>query len=165
VSRSDASSYHLLRQLNPRFDPCRLRDAGQLALERVQRGAGAPRPHAPGEDPDPVARRAGMAADEAVRERRIEVAEPWIDDDLHTPQLMNATRLRVLLILVLAAAAIVSVVGQKTDSPAIGWVSFALFLVAVALYFQWRRAVHVARGKVFDREAKTSDEARARTDK
>jgi hypothetical protein len=77
---------------------------------------------------------------------------------------MSASRLRVLLVLVLAVAAVVSVVGEKTGSSAIGWVSFALFLVAVALYFQWRRAVHVARGKVFDREAKTTDETRARTD-
>jgi hypothetical protein len=46
----------------------------------------------------------------------------------------------------------------------IGWFSFALFLVAVALYFQWRRAVHAARGRVFDREAKTNDETRARPD-
>jgi O-antigen/teichoic acid export membrane protein len=77
---------------------------------------------------------------------------------------VTANRLRVLLILVLAVAAVVSVVGEKTGSAAVGWVSFALFLLAVALYFQWRRAVHVARGRVFDREAKTSDETRARTD-
>jgi uncharacterized membrane protein YfcA len=77
---------------------------------------------------------------------------------------MSATRLRVILILVLLAAAVTSVVGKKADSLVIGWFSFALFLVAVALYFQWRRAVHAARGRVFDREAKTNDETRARPD-
>jgi uncharacterized membrane protein YfcA len=77
---------------------------------------------------------------------------------------MSATRLRVILILVLVAAAVTSVVGNKADSPVIGWFSFALFLIAVALYFQWRRAVHSARDRVFDREAKTDDETRARPD-
>jgi hypothetical protein len=78
---------------------------------------------------------------------------------------MSATRLRVTLIVVLAAAAVTSVVGKKADSPVIGWFSFAFFLVAVALYFQWRRAVHAGRrGRVFDREAKTDDETRARPD-
>jgi uncharacterized membrane protein YfcA len=77
---------------------------------------------------------------------------------------MSATRLRVTLILVLAAAAVTSVVGKKADSPAIGWASFMLFLVAVAIYFQWRRVVHASRGRVFDREAKTDDETRARPD-
>jgi hypothetical protein len=77
---------------------------------------------------------------------------------------VTPTRLRAALILVLAAAAVVSVVGKKADSPAVGWVSFLLFLVAVALYFQWRRAVHAARGRVFDPEAKTTDETRARPD-
>jgi uncharacterized membrane protein YfcA len=61
----------------------------------------------------------------------------------------------------LAAAAVVSVVAQKSDSALLGWVSFALFLVAVWLYFAWRRAV---RAKVFDREAKTSDATRSRSD-
>jgi uncharacterized membrane protein YfcA len=77
---------------------------------------------------------------------------------------VSATRLRVVLILVLAAAAVTSVVGKKADSTVIGWFSFALFVIAVALYFQWRRAVHTARGRVFDREAKTDDETRARPD-
>jgi len=83
---------------------------------------------------------------------------------------VNATRLRAVLILVLVVAAVTSVVGKKADSVAIGWFSFALFLVAVALYLQWRRAVHASRpsrasrDKVFDPEAKTNDETRARPD-
>jgi uncharacterized membrane protein YfcA len=75
---------------------------------------------------------------------------------------VTANRLRAVLILTLVAAAIVSVVGKKSDSPPIGWVSFALFLVGVALYFAWRRAV--AASRVFDREAKTDDETGARPD-
>ena len=74
---------------------------------------------------------------------------------------MSANRLRAILILTLVAAAIISVVGKKADSPLIGWVSFALFIVAVALYFAWRRAVAA---RVFDREAKTTDETGARPD-
>ena len=77
---------------------------------------------------------------------------------------MTVTRLRVTLILTLVAAAVVSVLAQKLDSPFLGWVSFALFLVAVALYFKWRRAVWNDRDRVFDREAKTSDETGARPD-
>jgi len=74
---------------------------------------------------------------------------------------VKANRLRTVLILTLAVAAIVSVIGKKADSPLIGWVSFALFIVAVALYFAWRRAVAA---RVFDREAKTSDETGPRPD-
>jgi len=74
---------------------------------------------------------------------------------------VSANRLRAILILTLAAAAIISVVGKKADSPLIGWLSFALFIVGVALYFAWRRAVAA---RVFDREAKTTDETGARPD-
>ena len=74
---------------------------------------------------------------------------------------MSANRLRAILILTLVAAAIISVVGKKADSPLIGWVAFALFIVGVALYFAWRRAVAA---RVFDREAKTTDETGARPD-
>jgi hypothetical protein len=74
---------------------------------------------------------------------------------------VSANRLRTVLILTLVAAAIVSVAGKKADSPLIGWVSFALFIVGVALYFAWRRAVA---GRVFDREAKTTDETGPRPD-
>ena len=77
---------------------------------------------------------------------------------------MRANSLRLYLIGVLALAAILSVVGNKTNSPFLGWVSFAVFLCAVVLYFTWRRtAVQERRGRVFDREAKT-DENRTRPD-
>lgn len=52
---------------------------------------------------------------------------------------MRANTLRLWLIGVLAAAAVVSVIGNKTHSAPIGWVSFALFLCAVAIYVRWRR--------------------------
>lgn len=78
---------------------------------------------------------------------------------------MRADRLRLYLILVLIVAAVVSVVGNKSSSPFLGWVSFAVFLGALALYVTWRRAaLRERRGRVFDREAKTADEDRTRTD-
>jgi len=61
-------------------------------------------------------------------------------------------------------AAILSVVGKKADSPWIGWLSFAIFLVAIAFYFTWRRAVHVGHTRVLDREAETPDETGPRPD-
>ena len=77
---------------------------------------------------------------------------------------MPAKSLRVYLIGVLVLAAVVSVIGNKSHSPFLGWLSFAVFLCAVVLYFSWRRAaLRERRGKVFDREAKT-DETRTRPD-
>ena len=77
---------------------------------------------------------------------------------------MRANRLRLILILVLAAAAVLSVVGNKAKSPFVGWLSFAVFLCAIVLYLTWRRAAMAERrGKVFAREAKT-DETRTRPD-
>jgi uncharacterized membrane protein YfcA len=77
---------------------------------------------------------------------------------------MSANRLRVYLIGMLVLAAILSVVGQKSHSPFVGWVSFAVFLCAVVLYVTWRRAaLRERRARVFDREAKT-DETRTRPD-
>jgi len=71
---------------------------------------------------------------------------------------MRANALRLWLIAVLAVAAIVSVVANKASSPWLGWVSFALFLCAVVMYFQWRRtAREERRARVFDREAKTDE--------
>ena len=71
---------------------------------------------------------------------------------------MRANALRLWLIAVLAVAAVVSVVANKASSPWLGWVSFALFLCAVAMYFQWRRtAREERRARVFDREAKTDE--------
>ena len=74
---------------------------------------------------------------------------------------MSANRLRALLVALLVVAAVVSVVGKKAGSAWIGWLSFAIFIAAVAVYFRWRLTV---RGRVFDREAKTRDETRSRPD-
>jgi uncharacterized membrane protein YfcA len=77
---------------------------------------------------------------------------------------VSSNRLRLLLIGVLVVAAILSVVGKKADSAFVGWLSFAIFIGAVALYVAWRRAaIAERRARVFDREAKT-DENRARSD-
>jgi hypothetical protein len=79
---------------------------------------------------------------------------------------MRANTLRYWLIGLLVAAAVVSVVGKKANSPFVGWVSFAIFLCAVVLYVRWRRAALAERrARVFDREAKTSDETGTRPDR
>jgi uncharacterized membrane protein YfcA len=78
---------------------------------------------------------------------------------------MSANRLRAYLIGVLALATVLSIVGNQTDSPLVGWASFAVFLCAVAIYVRWRRAaLQERRARVFDREAKTTDETRTRPD-
>jgi len=64
-------------------------------------------------------------------------------------------RVRGLLIGSLVVALVLSVVGKKESSAFVGWLSFVFFLVAVFLYFQWRRALHNVR---------KGDEARTRTD-
>jgi cytochrome oxidase assembly protein ShyY1 len=53
---------------------------------------------------------------------------------------MRADTLRWILIAALAVAAVVSVIANKSHSAAIGWVGFAVFAVAVLLFFRWRRA-------------------------
>jgi hypothetical protein len=68
---------------------------------------------------------------------------------------VSAARLRATLFVLLVVAAVLSVVGKKADSPWIGWVSFAIFIVAVGVYFRWRQAV---RAMVLAREAKTPRE-------
>ena len=79
---------------------------------------------------------------------------------------MRADRLRLYLILVLALAAVLSVVGNMTHSPFLNWVGFAVFLGALTLYVTWRRAaLRERRDRVFDREAKTTDADRTRPDK
>jgi uncharacterized membrane protein YfcA len=78
---------------------------------------------------------------------------------------MSANRLRWALIGVLALAAVVSLVGNKTGSAFVNWLGFAIFLCALVLYLTWRRTVLLERrARVFDREAKTTDETRARPD-
>ena len=58
---------------------------------------------------------------------------------------MRPNTIRWLLVALLAAAAVLSVVGNKLSSPWIGWLAFVFFLVAAFLYFQWRRALHNVR--------------------
>jgi len=78
---------------------------------------------------------------------------------------VKANALRAWLILALVVAAVISVVGKKADSPIVGWLSFATFLCALVLYVSWRRAaLRERRGRVFDPEAQTTDETRARPD-
>ena len=78
---------------------------------------------------------------------------------------MRSNVLRVWLIGALVVAAVISVIGNKTHSAFVGWLSFAVFLSALVLYVSWRRAaLQEQRGRVFDREAKTTDETRARPD-
>jgi uncharacterized membrane protein YfcA len=73
--------------------------------------------------------------------------------------------LRLYLIGALVVAAVISVVGNKKHSPFIGWLSFAVFLCALVIYVSWRRtALQERRGRVFDREAKTTDETGTRSD-
>jgi O-antigen/teichoic acid export membrane protein len=71
---------------------------------------------------------------------------------------MRANYLRLLMVAAFAAAAALSVVGNKDDSPLVRWLSFALFIVGVFLFASWRRA------RVLDREAKTPDETRTGPD-
>jgi uncharacterized membrane protein YfcA len=78
---------------------------------------------------------------------------------------MRAHALRLYLIGALVVAAVISVVGNKTNSAWIGWLSFVVFLCALVLYVSWRRAaLRERRGRVFDREAKTTDETGTRSD-
>jgi uncharacterized membrane protein YfcA len=78
---------------------------------------------------------------------------------------MRANTLRLYLIGTLVLAAVLSVVGNKADSRFVGWLSFAVFLCALAIYISWRRAAfRERRGRVFDREAKTTDETGTRSD-
>jgi uncharacterized membrane protein YfcA len=78
---------------------------------------------------------------------------------------MRANALRVWLIGLLVAAAVLSAVGSKTSSPFVRWLGFAVFLGALFLYVTWRRAaIKERRARVFDREAKTTDADRTRSD-
>ena len=78
---------------------------------------------------------------------------------------MRANTIRYYLLGALVVAAVISVVGKKTDSPFVGWLSFAVFLCALVIYVSWRKAaIAERRGRVFDREAKTTDETGTRSD-
>jgi 1,4-dihydroxy-2-naphthoate octaprenyltransferase len=65
---------------------------------------------------------------------------------------MSAERLRVILIALLAAAAVLGAIGHKSNSPWIVWLSYVCFFVAVGFYFRWRQRI---RARVLDREEKT----------
>jgi hypothetical protein len=67
----------------------------------------------------------------------------------------SPNRVRALLIGTLVVALALSIAGKEASSTFLGWLSFAVFLVGVFLYFQWRRALHNVR---------KGDEARTRTD-
>jgi uncharacterized membrane protein len=77
---------------------------------------------------------------------------------------LSPQRVRVLLIVLIAIAAVINFFATREHSRALGGASFLVFLVAVMLYAYWRRVVRRSRdGRVFDREAKT-DETRTRAD-
>ncbi|MFL5955519.1 MAG: hypothetical protein ACJ76I_15575 [Gaiellaceae bacterium] len=78
---------------------------------------------------------------------------------------MSANRLRALLIGALVLAGVLNLAGSKTDSRFVSLLSFLVFLCALVLYVRWRRvALKERRARVFDREAKTTDETRTRPD-
>jgi peptidoglycan/LPS O-acetylase OafA/YrhL len=77
---------------------------------------------------------------------------------------MRSHTLRLWLIAVLALAAVISVIGNKADSPWIGWLSFAVFLVGICLYVSWRRAALNERRSTIRTEGRPDDETRTRPD-
>ena len=78
---------------------------------------------------------------------------------------MTANALRYWLIGALVAAGVLNLAGNKADSRALSFVSFLVFVAALVLYVRWRRtALQERRARVFDREAKTTDETRTRPD-
>jgi len=77
---------------------------------------------------------------------------------------MSRERTRYGMIALLVVAAVLTALGNKLDSPWIGWLGFVAFFGAVFLYLNWRRQLaERRRGMVFDREAKT-DETRSGPD-
>jgi uncharacterized membrane protein YfcA len=77
---------------------------------------------------------------------------------------VRAAQLRIWVIGLIVAAAVISFIGNRADSKAINAIGFGIFLAAIFLYAYWRRAVRNERAaRVFDREAKT-DETRTRSD-
>jgi membrane protein CcdC involved in cytochrome C biogenesis len=77
---------------------------------------------------------------------------------------MRSHTLRLWLIGTLVLAAVISVVGNKANSAWIGWLSAAVFLVALALYVSWRRAALNERRSRIPTEDQAGDETRTRTD-
>lgn len=76
---------------------------------------------------------------------------------------MGSATLRRWLIGALALAAVISVVGKKTDSRLVGWLALAVFLGALSLYAAWRRAV-VAERRTRISEQEAGAETRTRPD-
>jgi hypothetical protein len=66
---------------------------------------------------------------------------------------MSAGALRVIMIALLVAAAVLSGLAAE-DGGFLFALSFACFTAAVAVFFRWRRKL---RASVFDREEKTSE--------
>ena len=69
---------------------------------------------------------------------------------------MTAFRLRLLTIACFVAAAVFSALAGGESGPYLA-VAVACFCVGVLVFFRWRRA---ERASVFDRQEKTSEEAR-----
>jgi hypothetical protein len=78
---------------------------------------------------------------------------------------MRANTLRYWLIGALVLAGALNILGNQTHVRAISLLSFLVFVCGLVLYVRWRRlAVQERRARVFDREAKTTDETRTRPD-
>lgn len=74
-------------------------------------------------------------------------------------------RLRWLAVALLAAAAVLSAFANDQRSPVLRALALACFLGAAFAFAGWRRAARAHRARVFDREAKTSDETRTGPDR
>jgi hypothetical protein len=74
-------------------------------------------------------------------------------------------RLRWVTVLLLVGAAVLSALGNSHRSVTLRTLALACFLGAVFAFAGWRRAARAHRARVFDREAKTSDETRAGPDR
>jgi membrane protein CcdC involved in cytochrome C biogenesis len=77
---------------------------------------------------------------------------------------MRSQTLRLWLIGTLVLAAVISVVGNKANSAWVGWLSAAVFLVALTLYVSWRRAALNERRSRIRTEDQPPDETRTRSD-
>jgi hypothetical protein len=78
---------------------------------------------------------------------------------------MRANTLRYWLIGTLVLAGALNVTGNQIHVRAVSLLSFLVFVCGVVLYVRWRRlALQERRARVFDREAKTTDETRTRPD-
>jgi hypothetical protein len=81
------------------------------------------------------------------------------------PATRSYDRLRWLTVLLLAGAAVLSALGNSHRSVPLRSLALACFVGAVFTFMGWRRAARAHCARVFDREAKTSDETRAGPDR